>query len=809
MCRIFIVFTSVVLLALSAAADVAQSAAETLKMINAADLTPVSVKTGNGAVADDLSVIVLPENDVKAFQQMVYVADQERYQKYYQRPVSAIAADQLQLFWEKVTGKKLEIVKALPEGKKGFIMQFDETLPAEGFRIECKDGNVFISGAVQGKECFADSFYSLIFAVNDILERFCGIRFYYPGDDGVYVPAGKRQIVIPAMSYQDAPLFSKRQLSGVYENRWKDGGTPPDHTIHMLRLRNGGSGYLGANRTFYHTPADLAANPKTVKEVSQNDRKPQMPCYSAPATLEAYLEAVDNYYAKRGDNNEWRYLKKTILMPPEAKIIPFSPLDYPIDCRCGKCAALRDDKAPFHAQASRVYADFIKRAAQAVKERYPDKTFYILPYYNYVECPAGLELPDNVAAQVCLMYGHSLWNDAKIREWTLNWIRSWSRATGKKVYLYSYPMWPDMEVKMPALYFRNLPAFVKDTADISSGLRMDSLHDWSKEFFNHYCHYKLMWNKDFNVEEALKGMCRNLYGKAGKSMYDLYDLVGNIFIRINSSNNPAILDIGPYRCGTIRRKGLYENLIGKKEITAIEKFIADARSAAGENTLERRRVEFFAKTFDEFLRDWKFTSKGSKINELKLPVISGAVKIDGVLDEPFWKDIPESSFVMALPSHVPTPEEQTKFRIARRGNALVLGFRMEESQMAKIETANPVWGGDVLELFIEFAPGRVYHIGINAKGQVTDHYAMGAGPAKRSGAPNWSCRKNADNWVMEMYLPLSFFGTDIDWSKVQYIRANFCRGRKVSGVPHLWTRWQTQFTGDNLNREAFGKLILK
>lgn len=795
-------------LCIIAAAGNIQSVKETRLQMQARDLTPVTVTFQDGIPADDLAVIVLPENDVKKFQQMVYIDPQKRYQKYYQRPVSAIAADQLQLFWEKLTGKKLEIVRELPEGKKGFVMQFDEKLPAEGFRVECKDGNVFIFGAVQGKECPADSFYSLIFAVNDILERIGGIRFYYPGDDGVYIPAGKRRIVIPAMSYQDAPLFSKRQLSGVYENRWKDGGTPPDHTIHMLRLRNGGSGYLGANRTFYHTPGNLAANPKTVKEISKNDRKPPMPCYSAPATLEAYLEAVDNYYRKHGDNNEWK-IRGNILMAPEAKIIPFSPLDYPIDCRCAKCASLRDDKAPFHAQASRVYADFIKRAAQALKERYPDKTFYILPYYNYVECPDNLELLDNVAAQVCLMYSHTLWHDAKIREWTLTWIRDWTRVTGKKVFLYSYPMWPDMEVKMPALYFRNLPAFVKDTADISSGLRMDSLHDWSKEFFNLYCHYKLMWNKDFNVEEALKGMCRNLYGKAGGYMYDLFDFSSEIFSRINSRNNPSVMNIGPYRSGTILRKNLYGGIITDKEIGKIKKIIADARKAVPADSVEHRRVEFFTKSFDDFLCDWEVTGKGGKSKDIVLNSADGPIRIDGTMDEAFWAKAPEYSFVKALPSHVPIPEQQTKFRILKKGNALILGFCMQENEMDKLDLKYPVWSGDVLELFIEFAPDRVYHIGINANGRCSDHYAVGRGPAKRSGVPRWKCRKNDDNWVMEMFLPLTFFGTDINWDEIKYIRANFCRGRKISGQKQVWSRWQTKFTKNNLDREAFGKLVFR
>ena len=804
--KLILLWCAGLLCSIAAAGDI-QSAEETKQRLQASDLTPVTVTYQDGIPADDLAVIVLPENDGKVFQQMVYIADQARYKDYYRRPVSAIAADQLQLFWEKLTGKKLEIVKTLPEGKKGFILKFDDSLPAEGFKIESSEGNVIISGAIQGNECFADAFYSLIFAVNDLLERVGGIRFYYPGDDGVYIPAGQRQIIIPAMSYQDSPLFSKRQLSGVYENRWHGGGTPPDHTIHMLRLRNGGSGYLGANRSFCHTPQDLCINPKAVKEISGNYRTPKMPCFSAPGTLEAYLEAVDNFYRKQGNNNEWRR-QGNILMAPEAKIIPFSPLDYPLDCRCAKCASLTDKNAPYYARTSRIFGDFIARAARELKQRYPEKTFYILPYYNYTECPAGLELPDNVAAQVCLMYGHSFWHDPMIREKTMKWIRDWQRATGKKVYLYSYPMWPGMETKMPALYFRNLPAFVNDTAEFAAGLRQDSLHDWSEEFFNHYCLYKLMWNKNFNVEEALKAMCRNLYGNAGKSMYDLFDLTARIFAGINSTNSPSVLNIGPYRAGIVRRNEIYGKVITEKEINAIKKLIAEAGNAVPAESIERRRVEFFVRSFDDFLSDWQLTGKGGKIEDIVLSSADKSIRIDGVLNEAFWGKVPEYSFVKALPSHIAVPEQQTGFRILKYGNALVLGFCMQENEMEKLDLKHPTWGGDVLELFIEFAPGRVYHIGINANGSCSDHYAVGRGPAKRSGAPRWKCSKNADNWVMEMYLPLTFFGTDINWDEVKYIRANFCRGRKITGKRHSWSRWQTTFTADNLNLEAFGKLIL-
>ena len=46
---------------------------------------------------------------------------------------------------------------------------------------------------------------------------------------------------------------------------------------------------------------------------------------------------------------------------------------------------------------------FVKKMCEEVKKRWPDKRVIYLPYWNYTNCPEGLECPHNLEIQMCTM----------------------------------------------------------------------------------------------------------------------------------------------------------------------------------------------------------------------------------------------------------------------------------------------------------------------------------------------------------------------------------------------------------------------
>lgn len=144
------------------------------------------------------------------------------------------AAVDIQKYIEAVTGAKLKIItsdKELPNGNIIFIGESRYTkklgikasdLPLEGFRVKTFDKGVAIVGRMpdkrenfrSGVEYIAytvrnSASLGLLFGVYDFLERFCGVRWYYPGKLGCYVPK-RDTIMIPPCNYSDWPEFSKR-----------------------------------------------------------------------------------------------------------------------------------------------------------------------------------------------------------------------------------------------------------------------------------------------------------------------------------------------------------------------------------------------------------------------------------------------------------------------------------------------------------------------------------------------------------------------------------------------------------------------
>lgn len=751
------------------------------------------------------AVIVIP-NEGRRFRQMAGIADQKEYTDFYSLGVNRIAANELQYWIERATGVRLPIIsgnESIAEKRPALLVGFGDSkgIPPEGFKIETLKNGVRITPAALpvNPDYPHDGLYAVIYGAYDFLERFVGIRFYYPGKDGTVVPENTT-LTIPPVIYTDFPVFSHRLMGGLYGPPRGTFDKIPNFTLHQLRWRNGAHGMKGAAPNYCHIPYDLTLV-AGVRKASGMKTKPPMPCYGDPATVSAFLRSIRNYYDNKKPHPEWK-------VGPGKHIVPFSPPDHPIRCNCDFCKPLFNADAPFHAEASRIYGKFITDAARQLKQEFPGKILFVLPYYNYTECPDGLKLPDNTMAEVCLMYGHNLWHDEKIRKISLKWLQDWSDATGgNKVRIYTYPMWPSVESPIPILYYRNTEAFTRSIQPVSNGVYLDSLRNWHSEFPNMYCQMKLLWNPQFDVKQAVDEMCRLLYGKAAMPMRKLFSELNSFYESVNSMNTPDIMKLVPYTPGRIKKEHLYDNLLNDRLVSLWMELLQTARNSVPLKSVERRRIDFFAKVMDSFFIDYSTYKKGFVPGTMRVAFSEKLPEIDGKNSDPEWRRANVYEFVKAEASHTPQPKYATRMRVLHDGKNLAFLFEMEEPQIEQLKLTQNVWDGDCLEVLLEYLPGSVYQLALNSAGKYKDS-VRGKEKLRRKAYPKWKAGRFEKGWIIELLLPFAALDTETDY-RMAPLRANFIRTRNVSGSDIQRSRWQTNFSQSNWESKCFGSLQLE
>ncbi len=456
------------------------------------------------------------------------------------------------------TGAELEIVKEVPTSDVPAIVIGDcaasraagidaGAVPVEGFVVKTAPNRVFLVGStVKLPEVVGyDGPYSnegAAWAVADFLERFVGVRWYWPVNAGgrSIVQAG-RLVVRPA-HYSDQPVFHKRQCFPEYPyDVPRDGsqllksGIPAgvaklDMAVMLAGLRNGNScPYM----IKVHMPQNLWQNQKLVdthpemfKLKEDGKRNYSQLCYGHPNTLKFLLAGCEAYWDKKAE-----------VMAPwcghgcswvTTTCVTLSPCDEPVDCRCGNCRKLYDPKGGNRGTGSQIMGVFLKKFADEIKRRWPGKKVLYLPYWNYTVFPKGLDLPDNLEIQMCTM-SFAMMHQPIWRGEMERCMRDWSRQVKDKIQSWEYH---HRTIDYPGVYIQ-YPHLVKDYYQknrevlIGSFLNGGGIADWTAAAPTHYLIMKVLWNPDLDVDAAWDVMCERQFGKAAGTARELLRLAAD------------------------------------------------------------------------------------------------------------------------------------------------------------------------------------------------------------------------------------------------------------------------------------------
>jgi hypothetical protein len=511
------------------------------------------------------------------------------------------------------------VVGAGPESRAAGID--DAAIPVEGFVVKTASNRVFLVGSTAPLP--AGSGRNAVWlndgtawAVADFLERFVGVRWFWPTEAG-----GRSLIRMPALRvgpvhYADAPVFRKRDFyprqsftTNSFNAIWSDkaslrlpesllpaGATKVDMRPLLAGLRAGNSWpfvikvhepqafWRDWDRKWSKEPPEVL----TMFALRENGtRHLSMLCYNSPRTLD---------YLLAGCESAWDKGKPASWVTPTC--VTVSPGDHPVRCFCEPCRSQFDANRNPYGSGSRTMGLFVKRFCEAVKERWPDKKVLYLPYYNYTDCPEEIEFPDNLEVEMCTM-AFGLMRQAEARARMEAQLRAWSRKAGGPVATWEYshrvPEWAYAPVQYPHL----VQDYYRANRDILAGsfLNGGKIREWSTGAPTDYVWMKVLWNPEVNVEALLDVFCERQFGLGAPASRELLRLMGERWEK------------APWRRGLGDAGRLspeaYLDTWPPEVVARMAALRDQARGELSGDPLAERRFAYWTWTFDRFLQEAK------------------------------------------------------------------------------------------------------------------------------------------------------------------------------------------------------------
>ena len=491
------------------------------------------------------------------------------------------------------TGAALEwVTNAPPPGQPAIVIGDCEEarkagidaakLPPEGFVVKTAKNRVYLVGTTQPyleQERGGRPDDGTAWAVADFLERFADVRWYWRTESGGRSVPRRASLVVSPAHYSDQPACRRRVTHildysmaaldtegenpadqmplpfapGVYRDpnpqHDPDGAHPCRSALYEYRscarlLRYGCSvdfsvPYLsdwnGTHRVVARAEKDPLYTEAVFALKDDGKRDKRWNCYSAPETLDAFLDRLAQDWGK-----EERGYPEPLAGYSLGIWFPGSP---GLACHCPACnataAKFRDDRklraeltAKFGERRAfetveadvhyLVFGLFLQRLCDAVKQRWPEK-LVVFTANNGAKAPEGVKFADNLRVIDAYPYAFSLGqalHPSLGGEYEAT-IRSW----GVPVYLRGGQMacdWAYAPIQYPHLvhdfYLRNRNRI--------GGTRLNPYNPriWITAAPTCYVWHRVQWNPELDVDAAFDEMCRRLFGPAAETCRELLRL---------------------------------------------------------------------------------------------------------------------------------------------------------------------------------------------------------------------------------------------------------------------------------------------
>ena len=737
------------------------------------------------------------------------------------------AANELQNFIKKTSGATLPIVNAPVKGKTAVLVGESactkklgvdvQKLPPDGFIVRTDKKAVILCGRdYSGKQMAGISHpfrlkqsynaklginrygeTETLYAVYSFLEKFCGIRWFMPGELGEVVPVNKNVSVPDDTNYSKAPDFAYRFLWNcdfpafeqgvVWYRRAGFGAVYPVNIQHSFKRL----------RKYRDTKPEYLALLQGKRDYDISCQGDGNLCLSNPGLFKAFVKEAQEFFDA----------------DPSQKMFPVMPNDsFDHICECADCQKQIDHSSE-RGRFSNYVWEFVNRVAAEVKKTHPDKIISCCAYGRYYIPPTKIQkLEDNVAVMICrkvMFYGTKTLKEADDEI-----IAGWRKIMAPgRLYFWEYfnlaetmPFYRNVPVPIPRIF----AAECKKLNGICGGMFIESPH-YNREkkiqtpglyHLNWYIAARLMWDANADVDALLDDYYAKFYGPAAKEMKNFWERCEKIW----STDTPD------------RHNDLYRKLYNLSNVTEICGYLDSARKKTAPGSLYRKRVEMIKSEVAPLMNRVKNNLVTGK-PEGSCYRLSTPPALDGIITrDECWNKLPIHKFVSSAGESI---ADGTDARFAYDDKNLYCYFHFAASQADRFGfkadckgldalTKPYIWEDDSVEMFFNFTPKdnkQMYQIIINAGGAIFDLHCKGAGTKWNSNV-KFAIKKHQFAWSLEGAIPLSSFGLsgkDLDNRK---ITANFVRNH-IDGTVLRRSNWSPTLNGHNNNPEAFAPFTFK
>jgi hypothetical protein len=612
-------------------------------LTKAPDLMPVTLRTA----PKHKPVELVRKGKAKA---VVYVAPRPRktLQKRRVRPRDVMVKELLKAV-KLTSGAELAIVTEVPAADQPAIIIGDceasrkagidtSKIPVDGFEIKTAANRIFLVGSTMKvdiihnrSEDYANDGTSA--AISDFLERFVGVRWFWPLAYGGRSVIKQRDIIVAPVNYTDAPVFAKRyhyprdyvawdstcnqKLQKLMDPKmpqppapeaWKDAPKKMDLVPMLVALREG---HNWPYQIKVHTPAQFKQYDKEplvkmrslVKDapwwVWQNEgcttnlvRSKHVLCYSSQEAIDHLIAGCEGTWDKGEYNSPW----------VTSHYLSISPGDEPLGCHCAECLKHADLDSPQISAASGHYSKPIalgvKKMCEIVEKRWPEKRVLYLPYWNYTLCPEDVDYPDNLELEVCTT-ATARYNEKSTRELLEKNLRAWSKKIdGRKLTTWEYSGWATYSTHAPMQYPHLIADYYRKNREMLAGSMINGGNspEWHRNAPTQYVWMRVMWNPDINVDAQLDALCNRQFGKGAKTARALLQLMCDRWEGIETTH------IMFPDWGKLDDKIFLEHY-PTEVVDQMEKLYRQARKEMKGDPESLARFDFWNYTFEAFLKE--------------------------------------------------------------------------------------------------------------------------------------------------------------------------------------------------------------
>jgi len=692
------------------------------------------------------------------------------------------------------------------------------SLPRDAFIIRSFGDVIVIAGRDDlrvdpMRDVRGNSEHGTIFGVYEFLERFVGVRFYFPGDIGTVVPP-QPNLRIPCVNLYEEPDCDQRRDYPGPEARWFEPQDAKEKTrtgiLRSLRHRvqtfyipccHGLSRRCLAERFGAEHPEWFALLPN-----GKRDTDMSLPghhghlCYRDPGLLEqiyreteAYLLGVPAAAIGMQTKSGSIAYDHNAFQPGYVDLCPQDGLGETQWCQMPDCKRFWDEGK----QNELVWGMVVDIANRLKKNGIPG---YVtcFAYGAYREAPA-IELPDNVLVELCIS---GPWDDQLEARRTVNdrLIQEWNaKCKGGKIWLWNYMSNYNGQVPegVPPLSCNLIEQYYRRAApNIRGAFNESEIGYWLFNYLNYYVFHKMMWNAGTDVKALVAEHHQLMFGGGAEPMAQLFARLESIW---TTHFLGQVLDTpeGPIRTRRNDRE-VWDEIFTAQVMAELAVLVDQAEQRTAAEPESQKRVQFFREKFlGEMLRvRAEYADKQRGIEDLVAtvrPLPAGAAPvIDGKLDDACWA---AAQPLCLVPLDGDKRLVQTEVRTLWTPGTLYIGFDCEEPHPDTLYLAErprddgDMWKDASVEVFLNPSSDRRNYVQfvVNANGVVTDYRDRIVQGTQTESDRSWNCNVRAaatrgtDRWQVELAIPVSEIADTALAADAMWV-VNFCRSRNLSGA---------------------------